>query len=569
MGAFGAVRDGVPVPYTCIGVPYLERAVERESELLTQFDTALAQGQEALRPMRDIVVQRLTDLKAVIALAERDLPQQAADRLAQAQSHEWWIPIALLIDPGSVKRAPHADFGRLAQEHGVISFTNNSESREVVKRFWACSMMLFTDLQKGGFVLSAVHPLQNVLVQLANDRKSGVHEASHAALAAQKRFLRNHTGQTYHEFYSDEMGLATALSRDATVLEMIAETGGDLTQGSQATRHAEEFQQAVSRATRSPDDDHKTAMRDMANDLTVSDFPGLTLDAPVDPMQHSQVLEIHHVSELLSGAYYEIFGGIANAKLVSAGRDPKRQIAAVRAANEEALFLLHRAHLFWAEDGGTIRDWVASILYADRFFSGTAGATTPVHNVIGGKHQKIIRAVFERRGLLEPGSNPLPASIRDLPRTGPHREPFVLSPRKTQGAAISALWNGPFKDYLAPFDNQAQGPTLTVLEDVTSHGVRMVRVGRYVQLIDMEATMERGRLFASMSPQEQENFDIEQFGPITRGGPQHVATFVFDKDGHLVAWDRTGNSTTGVGLSSLSHPPTPLVSQDSADANGL
>lgn len=378
LGALGTVRNGVPVPLDGTGFAFIERAVERQQRAVAALDRRA----DATPAEREEAQRRTGVLAAVVAAARRDDPTEV-QRLVDAEMARL-APVA--------PAAPQNLFDQIrgATSEAFQTVADMGRAPEETR----ARMYYLTDLERLRDDIQKVRPLPGRLVQLANDHFISSHEAGHAALYTLMPSLQTHAGLTLQEAYGDTISILGALDSDEMVRRMVAETDGDFTRSNSVSRLGEELWLTRREATRDTADDAQRALRDAANRMRLSDFPGVRADA-VESVRTDAKTGPHAVSQIVSGALYEQLARRANAGR-SAGAEPA---AALRTARDEVGLIVHRSTLFLPETGGSLEDVSAALMQSARTFASPEAAAQ-------------LETILRERGIL---GEITPRIMRDVP----------------------------------------------------------------------------------------------------------------------------------------------------------
>lgn len=202
------------------------------------------------------------------------------------------------------------------------------------------------------------------------------HETGHAMLDAMRPgFLQGTGAETgaFHESFGDVMGMLMTLQNDEAVDKLVADTGGDLSKKANLLSDTGEgFGKALGM---------KGALRTAFNSLVYADPATLPSQGDDTHLGH----EVHDLSRLWSGTFYDVLTGI-NAANMAAGMDAKTSL---KSAGEEA-FRLVVGQIEHSNNGSetTFKEMGQNLLASDQ-----------EHN--GGKRADIIKNVLVKRGLMD------------------------------------------------------------------------------------------------------------------------------------------------------------------------
>lgn len=209
------------------------------------------------------------------------------------------------------------------------------------------------------------------------------HECGHAVLDAHHpdywSSIHPETG-AFHEAFGDITALLTTLQFPSVRERMIKETGGDLRLSSNVTRLAEQLGQVLY-VEYGKEAANSTFLRDLVNTFRYRETWTLPASAPVNRLAS----ESHSFSRIFSGAYYQIFVGMYEAKRRA---DPNLSADdAVVKARDDAGNLLALA-LFLAPPGDAVYRVIALSLFKAE------------QQLFQGAYYDLLKKVFTNRRIL-------------------------------------------------------------------------------------------------------------------------------------------------------------------------
>ena len=240
-----------------------------------------------------------------------------------------------------------------------------------------------------------VHFFHYKTTSTADSGEAVSHETGHAILdALRPGYLQGSGAETgaFHEAFGDIMGMLMSLQNEETLDAIVAQTGGDLSSKRNILADTGEgFGHAIGK---------EGGIRTAYNDFVYADPATLPENGDDTHLGH----EVHSLSRLWSGAFYDVLDGISDANR-AAGMSPKD---ALRATGEEAFNLLV-GQMEHSGDSSetTFKEMAQNLMAGDAEFN-------------GGKRQDVIHNAMVKRGLMDAsapvGFMPIQRSFKGEPR---------------------------------------------------------------------------------------------------------------------------------------------------------